>query len=174
MAELNHLRETAFDLTADDTYAAGPDGVMATDSINGVLANDVDQEYRAISVDTAYILDPEYIAPTNGSVTLNADGSFTYVADPGFIGTDSFTYRSMTMIENVPEPVYSNPATVVITISENSGGACGPADLNTDGVLNFFDVSLFLGAYTDMDPTADFNDDGLYNFFDVSQFLAAY
>jgi Bacterial Ig domain len=174
MAELNHLRETAFDLTADDTYVAGTDGVASADNLAGVLANDVDQEFRSISVDTAYILDPGYIAPANGSVTLNADGSFTYVADPGFIGTDSFTYRSMTMIDNVPDPVYSNPATVVITITENSGGACGPADLNSDGVLNFFDVSAFLAAFSNQDPVADFTGEGVFNFFDVSAFLQAF
>jgi CxxC motif-containing protein (DUF1111 family) len=49
-----------------------------------------------------------------------------------------------------------------------------PADMNGDGILNFFDVSVFLGAYTSMDPSADFTNDGEFNFFDVSQFLGAY
>lgn len=31
--------------------------------------------------------------PGNGTVTLNPDGTFTYVPDPDFNGTDSFTYR---------------------------------------------------------------------------------
>lgn len=49
-----------------------------------------------------------------------------------------------------------------------------PADLNGDGVLNFFDVSSFLAAYSSQNPVADFNQDGAYNFFDVSAFLAGY
>jgi hypothetical protein len=49
-----------------------------------------------------------------------------------------------------------------------------PADLNNDGMLNFFDVSEFLSAYNTMDPVADFNEDGMFNFFDVSAFLSAY
>jgi hypothetical protein len=49
-----------------------------------------------------------------------------------------------------------------------------PADLNSDGVLNFFDVSAFLSAFNAMNPAADFNNDGLFNFFDVSAFLVAY
>ncbi|MCA9276515.1 MAG: hypothetical protein KDA29_10860 [Phycisphaerales bacterium] len=49
-----------------------------------------------------------------------------------------------------------------------------PADLNGDGMLNFFDVSAFLGAYNAMDPAADFTGDGLFNFFDVSAFLIAF
>jgi hypothetical protein len=48
------------------------------------------------------------------------------------------------------------------------------ADLNGDGALNFFDVSVFLSAYNAMDLLADFNGDGMFNFFDVSAFLSAY
>ena len=49
-----------------------------------------------------------------------------------------------------------------------------PADLSGDGVLNFFDVSAFLSAYSAGEPAADFTGDGLLNFFDVSAFLGAY
>ena len=48
------------------------------------------------------------------------------------------------------------------------------ADLNGDGVLNFFDVSAFLTAFNATDPSADFNNDGMFNFFDVSAFLAEF
>ena len=48
------------------------------------------------------------------------------------------------------------------------------ADLNSDGVLNFFDVSAFLTAFTGGDPVGDLNGDGLYNFFDVSVFLQSF
>jgi len=54
-----------------------------------------------------------------------------------------------------------------------SAPAC-PADLNGDGLLNFFDVSAFLAAFTANDPVADFTDDGQWNFFDVSAFLNAF
>jgi hypothetical protein len=48
------------------------------------------------------------------------------------------------------------------------------ADLDGDGVLNFFDVSAFLTAFNALDPIADFNNDGMFNFFDVSAVLTAY
>jgi hypothetical protein len=48
------------------------------------------------------------------------------------------------------------------------------ADLTGDGVLNFFDISIFLNAYNAMDPIADFTGDGVFNFFDVSAFLNAF
>ena len=49
-----------------------------------------------------------------------------------------------------------------------------PADLTGDGILNFFDVSAFLGAFSTMNPIADFTNDGIFNFFDVSAFLGAF
>lgn len=49
-----------------------------------------------------------------------------------------------------------------------------PADLNGDGNLDFFDVSVFLTAFNQSNPLADFNNDGSFNFFDVSAFLTAF
>ena len=49
-----------------------------------------------------------------------------------------------------------------------------PADLNGDGMLNFFDVTAFIVAFTEMDSSADLNMDGLFNFFDVPLFITAY
>ena len=61
---------------------------------------------------------------------------------------------------------------IVLDIVEDTS-VC-TADLTGDGVLNFFDVSAFLSAYTAMDPVADFDGNGLFNFFDVSAFLSAF
>lgn len=49
-----------------------------------------------------------------------------------------------------------------------------PADLTSDGVLNFFDVQAFLTAFASGDPVADFAADGTHNFFDVLAFLEAF
>ncbi len=48
------------------------------------------------------------------------------------------------------------------------------ADLNGDGVLDFFDVSDFLNAHSNMEPMGDFNNDGDFDFFDVSEFINAH
>ena len=52
-------------------------------------------------------------------------------------------------------------------------GTCD-ADIDGNGVLDFFDVSAFLSAYNAEDAAADINNDGIYNFFDVSAFLSVY
>ena len=49
-----------------------------------------------------------------------------------------------------------------------------PADINGDGVLDFFDISAFLAAFASQDPIADMNGDGVIDFFDVSTFLGAF
>lgn len=48
------------------------------------------------------------------------------------------------------------------------------ADFTDDGVLDFFDISAFLSAYSSNDPSADLNDDMMFDFFDISAFLTAY
>lgn len=53
-------------------------------------------------------------------------------------------------------------------------GAPCAADLNDDGVLNFFDVQQFLALFSAHDSRADFVADGQFNFFDVQAFLAAF
>lgn len=50
---------------------------------------------------------------------------------------------------------------------------CRP-DLNGDGVLNFFDISLIIQLYSDQNLIADFTGDGAWNFFDLSAFIGAY
>ena len=59
-------------------------------------------------------------------------------------------------------------------IENNLIGSPCLADLNSDGNLDFFDVSAFLTAYNAQDSIADFTGDGQFNFFDVSAFLTAY
>jgi len=49
-----------------------------------------------------------------------------------------------------------------------------PADLNLDGELNFFDVSLFVNLFSAQDLRVDFNGDGSFDAFDVSAFLGAF
>ena len=51
------------------------------------------------------------IGPTNGTLVLNADGSFTYTPNPDFNGSDTFTYVANDGTHD------SAPATVTITVN---------------------------------------------------------
>jgi hypothetical protein len=168
LAELRDLRDNASRQAIADTYVV-PGGSISVPMEEGLLVNDVDQEYRSIFVDLAYELDAEYVAPQHGVVTLNADGSFSYQADPGFLGTDSFTYRSRTVVTSAGDEAFSEPTTVVLMVIESEG--CGEADFVDDGVLDIFDVFAFLDAFNAQDSSADFTADGVYDIFDVFAFL---
>ncbi len=61
----------------------------------------------------------------------------------------------------------------IFVYDKPQGDSC-PVDLNTDGELNFFDVSAFIVGFTAGDLAMDFNNDGDLNFFDVSAFIVAY
>ena len=68
-----------------------------------------------------------------------------------------------------PDIISPNGGMNSITIHLNQcPPPCSKADLNGDGVINFFDVSMFLATQP------DFNSDGTFNFFDVSEFLVAF
>ena len=50
-------------------------------------------------------------APAYGSLTLNPEGSFTYISNPGYSGPDAFTYMAMDALG-----AFSAPATVTIMV----------------------------------------------------------
>jgi len=75
----------------DDSYSVTEDTTLTasvgdTDS-PGVLDNDTDAEGDPLE---AMLVTP----PENGTLVLQADGSFTYTPDADYFGTDSFTYRA--------------------------------------------------------------------------------
>ncbi|MDO0978195.1 cadherin-like domain-containing protein, partial [Mycolicibacterium frederiksbergense] len=74
-------------------------------TLNGnVLSNDSDVDGDTL---TATLVD----GPTNGTLTLNPDGSFTYTPDADFNGADSFTYTAG------DDTATSSIATVSITVN---------------------------------------------------------
>jgi hypothetical protein len=68
----------------DDNYTTIEDNPL-TITAPGVLGNDTDPDGNPLTV-------VSNTQPSNGTVTQNADGSFTYTPNPDFCGVDSFTY----------------------------------------------------------------------------------
>ena len=148
-------------------------------------------------VDISQPLNPSLISSTdtNGLHTglvayyeLNKIGSTLYVTDPvsgitmydvtdptapKFTGMYNKESGMMSLtIEN--DIGYMRTQDGLFNLLDMSECTPCPADLNDDGVLNFFDVSAFLSAFSAGEPLADFTGDGVYNFFDVSAFLGAF
>ena len=56
-----------------------------------------------------------------------------------------------------------------------SGTTSCPADLDNNGLLNFFDINIFLTAYnTGNLAVADLDNNGLLNFFDINLYLTSF
>lgn len=86
-----------------DSYAVDEDSLLATTSVNGVLVNDKWKSNATV------ILESDVL---HGALTLLNDGSFTYVPDPDFDQTDSFTYSV--------DRYGSRSQTVTVTITINA------------------------------------------------------
>ncbi len=99
-----HVVANAAPVAVDDAYSMDEDMVL-TQAAPGVLANDTDAETDPL---TAVLV----TGPAHGTLTLNADGSFTYTPDADWFGPDTFTYKANDGISD------SNVATVTITVTD--------------------------------------------------------
>lgn len=70
-----------------DSYATDYGQSLTVAVSSGVLANDSDIDGDTLSA----IL---HTGPSNGTLVLNSNGSFTYTPADGYSGTDSFSYRA--------------------------------------------------------------------------------
>ena len=71
-------------VAGNDAFSGSEDTAIA----GSVLGNDSDPDGDALSVDTTPVA-----GPANGTLVLNADGTFVYTPAPDFTGADTFTYR---------------------------------------------------------------------------------
>ena len=82
----------------------------------GVLANDSDVDSPA-----SFLRAVRVTTPANGTVVLNADGSFVYTPKNGFTGMDTFTYKAnngfWTADPTVPLSGDSDTVAVTITVT---------------------------------------------------------
>ena len=147
----------------DDTISVLSSGTTNVPANEGVLVNDTDGEEDTL---TATVVSN----PTNGSLTLNSDGSFSYTPNANFTGTDSFTYQASDGVN------MSNVATVTFT----TGPVALPAwySVNHDTTLSVSSEEGVLLDDTDAsgailtatavtqpsDGTLTFNSDGSFTY----------
>ena len=125
----------------DDQFTVIHD-ITLTVAAAGVLANDWGQDGDSLS--SSLISDV-----SNGTLTLNADGSFTYTPDTRFIGTDSFTY------EATDGTLVGNAATVTIAVTNMAPSS------TTDWYHIDHDTTLAVAAAGVLGNDADYEADTL-------------
>jgi VCBS repeat-containing protein len=91
-------------VAANDSYTTNQDTKLTVNSANGVLSNDTDANGDSL---TAALVGNV----SHGTLSLSANGSFTYTPASNYSGPDSFTYRANDGSLN------SNTATVSITVT---------------------------------------------------------
>ena len=120
--------------------------------MNDLLDNDSDVDGDTLTVTTTPVS-----GPSNGQVTINSNGTFTYTPDENFFGADSFTYevtdgnsgRAEATVDITVNPVNDAPsislADVVNSLEENSNTTNSVRIANIvidDDNLGFNDLSL--------------------------------
>ncbi len=100
-------------VASNDTYTTAFNSALIVPAAGGVLGNDTDADAHQL---TAQLQS----GPTQGTLLLNPNGSFTYTPPAGFSGGVSFTYRANDgqLVNNL-----SNTATVAITVNPPSNVA---------------------------------------------------
>ena len=112
-------------VAVNDSYSTNEDTTLNV-AAPGVLGNDTDAEanpFTAVKVSD----------PSHGTVTLNANGNFTYIPTANYNGPDSFTYKANDGYLD------SNIATVSITVNAVNDAPAAVADsysTNEDTTLN--------------------------------------
>ena len=99
-------------VAVSDTYSTNQDTQLVV-TLPGVLENDSDADGDTL---TAFWVSD----PTHGNLALNENGSFNYLPDTGYTGSDSFTYKAH------DGKLESNIATVTITVNA-VGASCSTA-----------------------------------------------
>jgi VCBS repeat-containing protein len=111
-------------VASNDAYNVNEDTTLVV-AVPGVLGNDNDSDNDALR---AVLV----VGPTNGSVTLNVDGSFSYTPNAEFNGADAFTYKANDGVAD------SNVATVSITVNSVNDAPVAAGDsysVNEDATL---------------------------------------
>jgi hypothetical protein len=153
-------------VAGNDSYVAAENTPLSEAAAFGVLANDTDP--NGFPLAAALVSNPAH-----GTVTLNADGSFTYVPATNYFGTDSFTYvandglnnsnaatatldvkavvlATTTAVSGVPNPaVYGQPVTFTATVApaaSTTAPVTGTVQFAVDGVPLGAPVSLSAGS----------------------------
>ncbi len=165
-------------VAADDEFYGNED-----EEISGnLLDNDGDVDGDTLSVDAATLT-----TANGGSVTINADGTFTYLGAANFNGSDSFTYTARdssgafdtaTVTIGVAavndDPVakddsfsgFRNANIVGNVLADNGMGV----DLDIDGDALSVETGVFL---TEMGGSVTLNGDGSFTYTPVEGFFGA-
>ncbi|MGI6301954.1 MAG: Ig-like domain-containing protein [Verrucomicrobiota bacterium] len=159
----------------DDSYSLD-EGATLTLPAPGILANDTDPDGDALSTTLQS-------APTNGSLSLNPDGSFTYTPADGFSGTDAFTYAvndgaldsataTVTLVVNHVNHAPVTAADAYSTAEDTILAVAAPGLLGNDSDPDGDPITASL-SQAPINGTLDLNPDGSFTYTPIPDFFGA-
>jgi hypothetical protein len=125
-----------------------PQTLMNTTLSGSVLGNDVDPNGNTLAVTTTPVTNV-----ANGTLTLNSNGTFTYVPFTGFIGNDTFRYQ---VCDN-GLPSLCDTAMVVIGVNPDANGTGNNAPFASDDAFYTYKNTVKSGDLktNDNDPNGN-------------------
>ena len=131
-------------VAVNDSYTGAEDAQLDVAAATGVLANDTDAEGGPL---TAVLL----ASVTQGTLTLRADGSFTYTPTAGFVGNDQFQYRARD-----GSGAMSAATTVTLAVNQTNDAPVAAADGYSTNENQTLNVNANNGVLdNDTDPEDD-------------------
>ena len=130
----------------NDPPFAGDDAALTPQEVpvsGNLLTNDFDPNGDNIIITTTQIS-----GPSNGTVSIDSNGDYTYTPNPGFVGPDVFVYQ----ICDDGTPVLCAQATVVITVYPDNVPPVAVDDINGTLVNTPVDGDVITNDY---DPDGD-------------------
>jgi len=148
-------------VAVNDSFSLGEDTQLDV-ILPGILVNDTDVENDALTI----ALDTNVM---NGSLTLNADGSFTYVPNADFNGVDTFTYHvndgefdsniatvTLEVIAVNDAPV-ANPLAFIVPNAGSSTGLLTASDVDIPAdILTFSLLTPATNGTVTVSPTGEY------------------
>ncbi len=149
VCDLTLTTEARFEVKLPPTAKPDINNTLPGMAVTGsVLANDTDPDGGTLSVNTT-----PTVAPANGTLVLNIDGTYTYQPNAGFVGEDTFTYEVCSSTSG-----FCSTAVVVINVydtSDNTASANNAPVVHNDVAETVTDVTVTGNVLSnDFDPDA--------------------
>ncbi len=127
------------DLLGSDFYEVSSNTTLAVDATEGLLKNDV-----GLATDVILTNLPSHGTLTGLAINSIFDGSFEYVPNENFAGTDSFTYKANNGIANSEVATVRMTVKPVVSFETRVSSSADDAEENNVGTVNLTSTDLEL------------------------------
>ncbi len=152
-------------IAVDDVFEMGRNEVLSGQNL---LDNDSDPNGDMLVINVLPL-----VAPANGQVLINSDGSFEYTPNADFTGDDFFTYQVCDDAANSKCAVAN--VDISVSVKDTDGDTLpddieGDEDVDGDGEPNYLDLDSDGDGISDREEgLGDCDEDGVANFIDADQ-----